>query len=101
MTAIIRLYHDDPMFAGSLAEALRAIGHEVETFSDPSIRPPPPRASIVPEIAINRSTTAEEGVRLRITGMAGGQHAGPLGDFVPAPYDVDSVVRAVRRFLPA
>ena len=99
MPAHITLVHGDPIFAGSLALALRSEGHEVQTFTDPGFVVPPPQSTDGLEITITQATGRYRGLRIRVTGLPRGEpYAGPLGQFLADPVDVAGAIAAVRSF---
>jgi hypothetical protein len=100
MVARITLVHGDPIFAGSVANALRAKGHEVLTFSDPAFAVPPPRVTDGLEIVITQATGRYCGVRVRVTGLPKDKpYAGALSQFLSEPVEVRDVVRALALFV--
>jgi hypothetical protein len=100
MTARIIVRHDDPAFLVPLVAALEDAGYEVQADHDVTASIPPPRATDKLEITISRGGQRYRGLRIRVTGFhAGTPYAGPLGQFLTEPIQIQDVVRAVRSFV--
>jgi hypothetical protein len=98
--AHVTLVPGDRVFAGLLADALSAEGHEVEIIDNPAYVVPPPRAADALEIAVTEATGSHRGIRIRVVGLPKDTpYAGPLGQFLADPVEVADVMTALALFV--
>ncbi len=116
MPASVVVVHDDPAFLEASSAALQGAGHEVASFTDPMVALNAIEAARRVEVLVTRVIFPEgkpNGVSLALVGQTKRpglkvlfvadrkfkRHTEGIGEFIPHPVELSSLVEAVTRLV--